>query len=511
MKGQQESTEEQALKVSNGRGSGRGRGRSSNRGRGRGRQSKELVECYKCHKLAHYQSECPTWEGNAHYAEFNDDEDMLLMAKTEEQNFNKIETWFLDSGCSNHMVGHKEWLFEFDDSYKDSVKLGDDSKMDVKGKGNIKLSINNIVHVISNVYYVPGLKTNLLSIGQLQQRQISIIFKNDMCKVFHDDRGLLFTTHMSKNRMYVITAPMIIPMCLKTTKQESTQLWHDKYGHLSFKGLNTLSRKQMVNGLPELEEIEENCADCLSGKQHRDTVPKQANWRASMKLELIHSDICGPITPQSNGGNRYFMTLTDDYSRKTWSYILKEKSNAFEVLKNFKALVEKETGCSILCLRTDRGGEYTSNEFNEFCSNEGIKRQLTTAYTPQQNGVSERKNRIILNIVRSMINARRVPKTFWPEAVKWATYVMNRSPTFSVKDMTPEEAWSGSKPSVHHFRIFGCLAHVHIPDKQRKKLDNKSKRCVLLGVSDESKAYKLYDPVDKKIIISRDVVFEESK
>jgi transposase InsO family protein len=267
----------------------------------------------------------------------------------------------------------------------------------------------------------------------------------------------------------------------------------------------------MVKGLPQIEESDERCVSCLAGKQHRDSIPKQANWRASAKLELVHSDICGPINPQSNSGNRYFMTFTDDYSRKTWVYLLKEKSAAFEIFKNFKALVEKESGCSIQCLRSDRGGEYTSNSFIEYCRDEGIKRQLTAAYTPQQNGVSERKNRTLLNMVRSMINARNVPKRFWPEAVKWANHVMNRSPTLSVKNITPEEAWSGVKPAVHYFRTFGCIAHVHINDVQRKKLDAKSKRCVLLGISDESKAYKLYDPVDKKIIVSRDVVFEETK
>jgi hypothetical protein len=110
-----------------------------------------------------------------------------------------------------------------------------------------------------------------------------------------------------------------------------------------------------------------------------------------------------------------------------------------------------------------------------------------------------------------MLVCKNVPKNFWPEALKWATYVMNRSPTISVKNITPEEAWSGVKPSVMHFRVFGCLAFVHVPDKHRKKLDNKSIKCVHLGVSDESKAYKLYNPVEKKIIISRDVVFDESK
>ncbi|PNY16189.1 putative CC-NBS-LRR resistance protein [Trifolium pratense] len=389
MKRQVEFGEEQALKVSNpGRGFGRGRGRNNtSRGRWRGRQSKEFIECFKCHKLSHYQSEC-----------------------TEEE-------------------GHQDWMFDFDNSYRDSVKLGDDSRMTVMGKGSVKLLINNKVHVISNVYFVLGLKTNLLSIGQLQQKQIIVIFKDDMCKIYHENKGLLFTTAMSNNKIYVVSATVIDPM-------------------------------QMVKGLPEFEEVEDNCVDCLAGKQARDSVPKQSNWRATTRLELVHSDICGPITPQSNGGSRYFMTLTDDFSRKTWIYVLKEKSSAFESFKFFKALVEKESGCAIQCLRTERGGEYTSNAFNDFCSKEGIKRQLTAAYTPQQNGVSERKNRTLLNMVRSMISARGVPKRFWPEAVKWAAYVMNRSPTLSVKDVTPEEAWSGKKPSVHHFKTFGCIGHV---------------------------------------------------
>ncbi|CAJ2675758.1 unnamed protein product [Trifolium pratense] len=508
MKSKHTSHEEQALKVANG---GRGRGRSSSsRGRGRGRINKESVECYKCHKLGHYKNECPSWEESAKYAAFDDEDEMLLMAKTNYEEFEN-ERWFLDSGCSNHMVGNKGWLYEFDESYRDTVKLGDDSRMNVMGKGNVKLNINGRTHVITEVYYIPGLKTNLLSIGQIQQKNVTIIFKNDTCKLYHDDRGLLFVSHMSANRMYTLNAAVITPKCLKVSKEDLSQLWHDRYAHLSIKGLNILAKKEMVKGLPSLDEVNERCVDCLTGKQHREAIPKQAVWRAGKVLELIHSDICGPINPTSNGGNRYFITFTDDFSRKTWVYFLKEKSSALDTFKNFKALVENESGCTIQCLRTDRGGEFLSNAFNEFCSNQGIRRQLTTAYTPQQNGVSERKNRTIMNMVRSMLAGRNVPKMFWPEAVKWATYVMNRSPTLSVKDVTPEEAWSGNKPSVHHFRVFGCLAFVHIPDSQRTKLDGKSISCIHLGISDESKGYKLYDPLKKKIIISRDVIFEEKK
>jgi transposase InsO family protein len=240
--------------------------------------------------------------------------------------------------------------------------------------------------------------------------------------------------------MFIVNASVQIPNCLQITKVEETELWHNRYAHLIIKGLKVLNKKQMVKGLPELKEIEGKCSDCLTGKQHRETIPKQANWRASQKLELVHSDICGPINPKSNGGNRYFITFTDDYSRQTWTYFLQDKSSAFDVFKKFKSLVEKESGCVIQCLRTDRGGEFTSTMFNDFCSEQGVKRQLTAAYTPQQNGVSERENRTLLNMVRSMLSARDVPKRFWPEAVKWGTYVMNRCPTFVVKDITPEEA-----------------------------------------------------------------------
>ncbi|CAJ2658384.1 unnamed protein product [Trifolium pratense] len=501
--------EEQALKVSN---AGRGRGRgSSSRGRGRGNQSKEHVECFKCHKLGHYKNECPDWDTNANYAEFGSKEEMLLMAFSGMNTDCKHIAWYLDSGCSNHMVGNKDWLFEFDESFRESVKLGNDSKMAVMGKGNVKLDMEGKIIVITDVYYLPGLSNNLLSIGQLQQKSITIIFKNNICQLFHEEKGLIISTAMTANRMYIIYAPVIIPNCLQITKEEETDLWHKRYAHLSLRGLKVLTGKKMVRGLPELKDSEEKCGDCLSGKQHRDSIPKQANWRASEKLELVHSDICGPLNPKSNGGNRYFITFTDDLTRKTWTYFMQEKSSAFELFKRFKSLVEKESGCLIKCLRTNRGGEFTSAMFNDFCSSQGIKRQLTAAYTPQQNGVSERKNRTLLNMVRSMLSCREVPKRFWPEAVNWATHVMNRCPTFAVKNITPEEAWSGHKPSVKYFRIFGCVAHVHIPDAQRKKLDKKSIRCIHLGVSEESKAYKLYNPKEKKIIVSRDVVFEENK
>ena len=144
------------------------------------------------------------------------------------------------------------------------------------------------------------------------------MFQKDMCKVFHEEKGLIMLTQMSANRMYIISTPVIIPKCLKVSSENETQLWHDRYGHLSYKGLKTLIKKEMVKDLLELKKVSDICSKCMVGKQHREPIPKTTKWRAIMKLELIQSDVCGPINPQSNGGNKYFITFTDDFGRKTW-------------------------------------------------------------------------------------------------------------------------------------------------------------------------------------------------
>ena len=111
-------------------------------------------------------------------------------------------------------------------------------------------------------------------------------------------------------------------------------------------------------------------------------MPKKRIWRASKKLQLVHADICGPIQPTSSSNKRSILSFIDDLSRKTWVYFLSEKSKTLSFFKSFKALVEKEAGESIMCLRTNRGGEFTSKAFEEFCRGQGIKRQLTAACTP---------------------------------------------------------------------------------------------------------------------------------
>ena len=152
--------------------------------------------------------------------------------------------------------------------------------------------------------------------------------------------------------------------------------------------MRTLLYKNMVLGLLQFFASSVACTDCINGKQHHNPIPKKSTWRATQKLELIHADICGPITPSSNSNKRYILLFIDDYSRKTWVYFLVEKSKTLNSFKAFKTMVEKETGLFVKCFHTDRGREFNSNELNDFCKQSGIKRQLTTAYTPQQNSVA---------------------------------------------------------------------------------------------------------------------------
>ncbi|RDY05840.1 hypothetical protein CR513_10270, partial [Mucuna pruriens] len=157
-------------------------------------------------------------------------------------------------------------------------------------------------------------------------------------------------------------------------------------------------------------------------------------------------------------------------------------------------LVEKQNGCRIKALRTDRGQEYLACA--DFFDQHGIQHQLTTRYTPQQNGVAERKNRTIMDMVRCMLKAKQLPREFWAEVV--ATVILNKCPAKNIYDKTLEEVWSGRRPSIRHLRIFGCIAYAHVPDQLRKKLDDKGEKCIFIGYNTNSKAYKLYNPVTKK-------------
>lgn len=268
--------EEQALKVTygdqfGGRSQTRGGFRGRGRGRGRGRFGKSTMQCFNCHKLGHLQYECPNLEKEANFAEA--EEEMLLMAYVNFSDACRKEIWFLDSGCSNHMSGNTELFSDLDEDFREYVKLGNNSSMDVMGKRNVRLRISGIMQVITRVFYVPELK-RISKHWELQDKGLAFLIQHGKCKIYHPEKGLIIDVEMSSNRMFKLYAKsQPKESCFSTITEDSTQLWHCRYGHLSFKCLMNLQQKGMVKGLPQLKAPLKLCKDFLVGKKHRNPSP----------------------------------------------------------------------------------------------------------------------------------------------------------------------------------------------------------------------------------------------
>ena len=523
-------TEEKAFQVKeeassrgNSRGGYRGRGRggrTGGRGRGRGRSQeqrhfnqKSSIQCHYCKKFGHKEAECWSKQKDestkANLVETDDTSEMLFMAHypdhTSDQNL-----WFIDSGCSNHMSNSRSLFETLDVSKKSEVRLGDNKTVQVDGKGTIAIcSSTGKKKLLHDVFFVPSLAHNLLSVGQLMNDGLVVVFDAGQCVIRDKKSGLnLVSVSMTKNRMFPLDVSIVEDKALIVKGGSDSDLWHLRYGHLHLNGLKLLSQKEMVLGLPHINKLE-FCEGCVLGKHSKKPFPVGKSRRATECLELVHADLCGPMRTESLNGSRYFLLFTDDYTRMSWVYFLTLKSEALDMFKKFKAFVEKQSGCFIKKLRTDNGGEFCSNDFDAFCEELGIYKQLTAPYTPEQNGIAERKNRTIVEMARSMLKARGLPNQFWAEAVATSVYLRNISPTKAVMNQTPYEAWHNVKPLVSHLKVFGCIAYALVKSS-RHKLENKSEKCVFLGYSLKSKAYRLYNPISGKIIISRDVLFNES-
>ncbi|KAH9651791.1 hypothetical protein KPL70_026888 [Citrus sinensis] len=236
----------------------------------------------------------------------------------------------------------------------------------------------------------------------------------------------------------------------------------------------------------------------------------QSIARSKCILDLIHSDVWE--SPDiSMGGAKYMVTFIDDYSRRCWVYPIKKKSDVFTVFKEYKARVERESGKKIKCLKTDNGGEYTDGEFLAFCKQEGIQRQFTVAYTPQQNGVVERMNRTLSERIRAMLRIAGLPNSYWAEVAKTACYIVNWSPSTAIGLKTAMEMWTRKPADYSYLHAFGCPVYVMYNAQERTRLDAKSRRCIFLGYVDGVKGYRLWDTSAHKIVINRDVIFVEDQ
>ena len=486
-----------------------------------GAPDRSTWRCYKCGKEGHIKRDCPTWKNKpkkkihkAKHMMCEDEEDSsesaFVIRDTNSDRPQQGE-WLIDSGASKHMTCDKEKIQEYQEFTKSqSVKLGDGRVVDALGIGNVKLKMTFKLSDVKNVtmydvLYVPKLSGNLFSVGAATKRGNTVQFRKSRCYIRGKSGTLQGMGTQRADGLYQLDIEGSETVCHSASVAAS--LWHQRLGHTT----RLKELKDLVNGVNFSAEKEiPFCEGCVEGKLARKPFKPIGGIRSKRKMQLIHSDVCGPMQTESISGAKYFVTFIDDYTRCCKVYFMKQKNEVLSKFKEFERTFSNESGLSVTRLRTDNGGEYTSKEFQEYLKSQGIHHEMTVPHSPQQNGVAERKNRTLVEAARSMLSHAKLPKMFWAEAVATAAYIQNRLPTAVLKEETPYERWCGKKPDMSHMKVFGCIAYAHIPDEERRKLDKKAVKLRFVGYANNAKGYRMYDEEKRRILIRRDVIFDES-
>lgn len=431
--------------------------------------------------------------------------------------------WYADSGARSHMTD-KRCFFETFQSIKPGSRtirgIGkDNALLSAHGIGSIrikrKIGGKWSLGTIHNVLYVPNLGANLFSIGVATQRGVTATFQDDRVTLSKNGKNVASGTRSGEKlyRMdFVVSEPTMETKDFAAVARDGNiQLWHERLGHVNFPTIKKMQSLSLVEGMKLTFGCQDTsiCEGCIMGKHHRQPFPKDGRTRATRIGEIIHSDVCGPITPSSIGGSKYFVIFKDDFSCYCFIEFMKTKSEVTNHFKNFAARMKTLTGYPVVTFRSDNGGEYMSQELDTWLKENGIRHETSIARTPEQNGVSERENRTVVESARSMLLTSNLPREMWAEAVNCANYVLNRVPSKATPNKTPYEHWFNSKPNLAHLRVFGCDAYLHVPKEGRSKFESKSLKCCFVGYADTQKGFRLWDPVHRKVKIGRDIRFDE--
>ncbi|KAI0495692.1 hypothetical protein KFK09_021995 [Dendrobium nobile] len=429
---------------------GRGRGRRT-RGRStqtpsntnRSSQQQPALTCQICLKKGHTADAC--WHCmNANYtpSTTGPKQNTALMANPEVSSGD----WFLDSGASSHMTNAVDNLSQptsFNGS--DGIFIGDGRNIPIAHSGTGILPTPNRKLFLSNLLHVPNISHNLLSISNLvKDNKISITF---------DPSGFVFKDLMTDQQLlqgpcsgglYRIsnaTGSKHLPTALQAFKNSSST-WHDRLGHPH---LRILQRISQIDPTLRIFTSFKNCNTCVQCKNHK--LPfEHSQSRTQIPLHIVHADVWGPSPVSSILGCRFFVLFIDDYSRYTWLFPLLHKSDVFNVFKQFTTLIENQLNHRIKILRTDGGTEFTNLQMKSFLLSKGIRHQVSCPYTPEQNGVAERKNRHVIETTRSLLHRAAVPHHYWPEACSTAAYLINRMPSPNTHNKSPLQLLFRIKP-----------------------------------------------------------------
>ena len=419
--------------------------------------------------------------------------------------------WNCDTGATAHMTPHRHWIRNWA-PLAIPIHLANNQVVYSTGVGDVLFhpSAHRPV-TFTRVLHVPDLRSNLLSVLHLTSERSIEVTINKQGFLFRKKRDLLFTASL-KGKAAFLDGHTIPDLHSALSATLDRPLLHRRLAHIGSDRLERLLRDGLATGITLTSQtpLPSICTPCISGKQHRDPFPPQATHRAIGVLDRVHCDLHGPINVTTFSGKRYWVSFIDDYSRFEWVAPLDAKSDALAAFKVFKAQAELQTGRRIKIFRDDKGGEFMSKDFESLLQASGITREHTVRATPQQNGVAERRNRTHDEGIVSMLQEAHLPKQFWGEALALHVRILNATPTSALSGVTPFEAVFKHKPDLSMLRVFGCRAFVHTGRDKRKSLDSHTTECIYLGFEEGYKGFKCWNPATKKLVISRDVIFDES-
>ncbi|GJY51077.1 retrovirus-related pol polyprotein from transposon TNT 1-94 [Tanacetum coccineum] len=390
--------------------------------------------------------------------------------------------WWIDTGATRHMCADKSMFHSFraiDNRQK--LYMGNSVTADIKGEGDVVLKMTSEKELkLTNVLYVLEIHKNLNQINVGKGYAMNDMFKLNVMVVKNEINKM-------NSSAYLI---------------ESSNVWHARLGHVNF---NSMRRLIKFNSIPNCHiDSKYKCETCVEAKLTRTSF--KSVKRKTEPLDMIHTDICDLKSLPTKGGNKYFITFIDDCTKYCYFYLLKSKDEAIDKFVLYKTEVENQLGKKIKVVRSDRGGEYVA-PFAELCAKHGIRHEFTAPYSPQQNGIAERKNRTLKEMVTAMLISSGMSQDMWGEAILTATYLLNKIPR-KEKEETPYELWMGRKPSYQYLRVWGCLAKVAVPTPKAQKIGPKSVDCIFIGYAKKSTAYRFIVHESKNPDIQKNTIME---
>ncbi len=458
-------------------------------------------ECSHCKRTGHLQSNCFVL-----HPQLRQSKARLPTVKKEKVHMTLEKVLFssisntsnqvlLDCGCSTTCSGDPSIFTNLEPVTDIAMEVGDSRSLLATHRGDVTLHLADHEFIIRGALLVPKFGNRLLiSMADLtRDADITVTFQSDYATLLLG--GEILCKLPAEEGVY----PMPLN-CLIHPNHDS--LIHERMGHVS--------RRVLINSGIPCPPVGV-CDGCVKGDHpshkysHRPAIVK-----TTRPLQLVHTDLCGPMDQVSLGGARYVCTMIDDFTRKGWVKFISSKAEAADSFLQMFTESERQSGCVVQNIKSDGGGEYKSASFLNSLSSKGVVKHVTPPYAHQQNGVAERFNRTIIARARKMLHHRNHHLKFWAEAVNHATLIYNNTWHSTIKS-SPEFKWSGKSLPYTSFKVWGCRAWVRIPKEKRKKLQVQSTPMMFLGNDSTRGGFKLYDPSHGKIVYSRDVIFDENQ